>query len=430
MTVTANLKLEIVPFNTAPWHDLVNGNFQNIDAIIGTIFGFVNLKGKWQNSTSVVTGDRYFDETTGKYYEVLVNHVTAAQPTTFLEDRVANPTYWMLLADSTSQSAVISAAESKDAAILAQQAAEAAAASVAGVATAAEAARDEAVVAKDAALSYQQSAQTAQQNAMLYASDANTAKLAAEAAAALAPVNAANYVSGQIGQTIQAQSSFLQLLSNQGAVQTANVANGAITFAKVASDVKDLALTASTSKFPVSGAVKSYVDAAVAQSTGYPFGAWHPYDSQFINDGNEGILYQPADGSVTGVQNIPLEEGYDYLLRWNGSNANISGGARFMGARFFNALTSSWTTWQQLGPLGESSGNLHTGEALFRLPNQGSYFHYSSVGQRTNSAWETYINVLPIDYRFTLMDVANTNNVIASGPWTQGTVRLFKRRML
>lgn len=91
---TAYLGLELPNFLAAPWHDQVNNNFTKIDATLKFLTGLSNLKGPWQNSTAVVVGDRYFQEDTSQMYLCLVSHTTAASPTTFAQDRIANPTYW------------------------------------------------------------------------------------------------------------------------------------------------------------------------------------------------------------------------------------------------------------------------------------------------------------------------------------------------
>lgn len=94
---TPNLNLNLPAFNLEPWHDLVNDNFRSLDATIRSIFGLTNLLGEYQNSTAVTIGQRYFDVTTGFYYEALSNFVTEPLPTTFAEERAAYPNRWAVL---------------------------------------------------------------------------------------------------------------------------------------------------------------------------------------------------------------------------------------------------------------------------------------------------------------------------------------------
>lgn len=94
---TSNLGLNVPDFDTAPWHDLVNNNFQVIDGIIHTMFGITNVKGVYLNSTAVSAGERYIDATTGEMFEVVVDYVTDPVPTTFSADRTAHPSNWLLI---------------------------------------------------------------------------------------------------------------------------------------------------------------------------------------------------------------------------------------------------------------------------------------------------------------------------------------------
>jgi len=109
MTTTPNIKLTLPEFDVSPWHDDVNNNFAAIDAIFKSTFGIEGLLGEWKNSTGMVVGDRYYDVAQGFYYECLVNHVSAAFPTTFAANRLSNPTYWKPLDASEAIQAVADA---------------------------------------------------------------------------------------------------------------------------------------------------------------------------------------------------------------------------------------------------------------------------------------------------------------------------------
>jgi len=153
---TPNYNFELPDFDVSPWHDQINANFRSIDALIYTIFGLSQVKGPYQNSTTVVAGERYFDEVEGTLYEVVIGYTTNASPDTFEDDRIANPSNWKTLET------------------------EAVLGSVATV-LAAEAAT---VIAKDAALAAQTNAETAETNAETAEINAEAAETAAVAALA------------------------------------------------------------------------------------------------------------------------------------------------------------------------------------------------------------------------------------------------------
>lgn len=91
---TPNLGLALPDFNQAPWHDLVNGNMQMLDAIIYSALGISNFRGVFVNSTQVLLGERYFDPASGQLYQALTTYVTSPAPTTFAEELLLFPTYW------------------------------------------------------------------------------------------------------------------------------------------------------------------------------------------------------------------------------------------------------------------------------------------------------------------------------------------------
>lgn len=65
-----------------------------MDAVLARFVLVNNMKGVWQNSNAYVASDRVVDPDTGTIYTCSVPHTSAATPTTFEEDRVANPTFW------------------------------------------------------------------------------------------------------------------------------------------------------------------------------------------------------------------------------------------------------------------------------------------------------------------------------------------------
>lgn len=113
MTTTPNLNLNLPDFNESPWHDDVNNNFRSIDAVIKSIFGIDSLQGAYVNSTAVTTGQRYFDTSTGFYYEAQSNFTTEASPTTFASERTSFPSRWELLDAAAAIDAAANAATSE-----------------------------------------------------------------------------------------------------------------------------------------------------------------------------------------------------------------------------------------------------------------------------------------------------------------------------
>lgn len=91
---TPNYRFAKPDFNVSPWHDDVNGNFDLLDAIIFAFSGVGNIKGEWANDTVYTQGDRVIDDIDLSMWQAQVSHTSATAPTTFAQDRAANPTYW------------------------------------------------------------------------------------------------------------------------------------------------------------------------------------------------------------------------------------------------------------------------------------------------------------------------------------------------
>jgi len=98
LAYTTNFNLTTINFNWATWHDQMNRNITDIDAIMQTISGI--SAGVWANSTAYVDGDRRIDSASYTIYECNVNHTSHAS-NTFAQDRVANPTYWSVVSDTS-----------------------------------------------------------------------------------------------------------------------------------------------------------------------------------------------------------------------------------------------------------------------------------------------------------------------------------------
>lgn len=95
MTVTPFLKLQKPPFDTIPWDDALNGNMDIIDAFVSQFMSVPNYVGVWTNNTAYVAGQNVLDVTNTLIYTALITHTSATSPTTFPQDRVANPSYWV-----------------------------------------------------------------------------------------------------------------------------------------------------------------------------------------------------------------------------------------------------------------------------------------------------------------------------------------------
>jgi hypothetical protein len=191
-TTTPNLNLILPDFNLSPWHDEINANFRNIDATIKSVFGIDSLLGEYQNSTAVTTGQRYFDTSTGFYYEAQSDFTTLAAPNTFADERTAHPTRWE----------VLDAAEAINAAANALASANAAAASAV---TASDAVTD-AETAQGLAETAQAAAEVAQglaETAQSYAETAQTAAELAETNAEAAQIATQNLLSSLVFPTQQ-----------------------------------------------------------------------------------------------------------------------------------------------------------------------------------------------------------------------------------
>lgn len=96
-TQTSNLGLNKPNFNLVTWHDLVNDNWDILDAA----YNFVTVTGQWETSTAYSVGDRAIDVTNGNIYRCDVGH-TSPSSGTFEASRTANPTYWTLIPQAIS----------------------------------------------------------------------------------------------------------------------------------------------------------------------------------------------------------------------------------------------------------------------------------------------------------------------------------------
>lgn len=83
----------IPDFLTEPWHADWEALVRSMDRVL---YGVLLARGisVWTNSTAYIVGNLVFDSNDRLVYECLVAHTSAATPTTFSQDRVANPSFW------------------------------------------------------------------------------------------------------------------------------------------------------------------------------------------------------------------------------------------------------------------------------------------------------------------------------------------------
>jgi hypothetical protein len=90
---TKNFRLNLPDFRMGPWHDLVNGNMVTIDELILSAYQGVDTT-TWQNNHIYNVGTTAIDATDNTFWVCCVSHTSAQVPSTFAQDRLANPSYW------------------------------------------------------------------------------------------------------------------------------------------------------------------------------------------------------------------------------------------------------------------------------------------------------------------------------------------------
>lgn len=91
---TNNLRLPLPPLNKAPWIEDYHNAMRIIDGVFARYLAIANFQGIWQNATAYTVGDRVLDYETSVIFEAASTHTSPTYPTTFSEDRSANPTRW------------------------------------------------------------------------------------------------------------------------------------------------------------------------------------------------------------------------------------------------------------------------------------------------------------------------------------------------
>lgn len=89
---TTYYQLNKPTFDFDPWNDLLNDNFDAIDAALHSFFSLASFVGSWRINTHYGVGTRVFDDVTPSVWECVVDHTSGTG--TFLADRTAHPAYW------------------------------------------------------------------------------------------------------------------------------------------------------------------------------------------------------------------------------------------------------------------------------------------------------------------------------------------------
>jgi hypothetical protein len=103
---TPYLRLAKPPFDDIPWDEAVNGNMDILDAFNALYMSVPNFTGVWTNSTTYVVGQNVLDNSVGRIFTCLLTHTSTASPTTFAQDRITYPTYWVLSSSSPAVSTI------------------------------------------------------------------------------------------------------------------------------------------------------------------------------------------------------------------------------------------------------------------------------------------------------------------------------------
>ena len=101
---TPNYNFNIPYFDIATWHDYIEENFRNIDALFHYIYEIKQYKGKWENNTLYKVDDVLFINDDNSQYntrlvKVLIEHITSDQ--SFDEFFNENQDKYKLMADAS-----------------------------------------------------------------------------------------------------------------------------------------------------------------------------------------------------------------------------------------------------------------------------------------------------------------------------------------
>jgi len=92
-TFTEHFRFGVPDFLSTPWHQTVQDTLHQVDKALYQTLLAADAE-PWENSTIYAQGDIVLDTVNGIVYIARVSHTSAATPTTFDQDRIANPTFW------------------------------------------------------------------------------------------------------------------------------------------------------------------------------------------------------------------------------------------------------------------------------------------------------------------------------------------------
>lgn len=352
-TNTPNLGLAVVEPTRRNWATAMNRNMIVLDAAVGAYFTLQNLQGVWQNSTAYTVGQSVIDEDTSAVYVCDVAHTSASIPTTFLEDRTANSTYWSVYstparyrgawATATSyaindfvlnngtQYAIAVASHVSGATFAADLAAGKWSVLVdmqvaVDAATAAAASQVAAAASAAAALVSENNAETAETNAETAETNAAASAVAAAASASAASTSATTASTAATTATTQATTATTQATNAAASASSASTsATNAAASAALAATLAAGVLATSTSSVAIGTGAKSFTTQA-----GKQFQA-----GQFIKVVDSAVTTNYMWGTVTSysgtslVIDVTVTGGSGTIASWN---ISISGSRGVAGA--------------------------------------------------------------------------------------------------
>jgi hypothetical protein len=93
-TFTEHFRFGVPDFLSTPWHQTIQDTLHQVDKALYQVLLAAEVV-PWTNSTLYPQGDIVLDPTNGIIYISRVSHISASSPTTFAQDRIANPTFWV-----------------------------------------------------------------------------------------------------------------------------------------------------------------------------------------------------------------------------------------------------------------------------------------------------------------------------------------------
>jgi microcystin-dependent protein len=96
LSYTKFLHLPVPDFLTEPWHGEFAQSMNAIDELIHRVLLAQNID-FWQNSTNYDIGDLVISPESGLIYSAAIAHTSAPAPTTFSQELLAHPSYWVSL---------------------------------------------------------------------------------------------------------------------------------------------------------------------------------------------------------------------------------------------------------------------------------------------------------------------------------------------